>query len=357
MSDASSPRAGFDHGRRLERAREELARGGWAGFVLTAGPNLRYLTGIVAAPSERLLALVLPVSNLPLIVAPAFERDRIVAETAVPFEIATWGETEDPVAIAGRAVSGGGWLLDPLAPYAIAVRFEERGVRFRSAGPLCSALRRRKEGAEIETLRRAQELTRTALSWTGHRLAPGITEREVTREILRWFDEQGVDGWALVQFGAGSALPHGGAGERHLAEECAVLVDLGAVVDGYHADLTRSWWFGERPPERYAWVRSQVEEAQGRAAALAGPGAIAGELDREARRSLGSAGLAGHFVHRLGHGVGLEIHEDPFLVEGSRMVLAPGDVFTIEPGVYLPGEFGVRLEDVWLVAGEGAEKL
>ena len=341
----------------MERASEELARLGCGGLALTPGPNLRYFTGISAAPSERLLLLVLPVAGDITLVAPGFERERMQAQARVPLEIAGWAEAEDPFALALRLMDGGSWLLDPEAPFWIAARFAEMGVSFRSAGGLCATLRRRKDPRELELLSRAQSLTRSTLAAVPRRLATGITERELADEIVRSFRAGGADGWALVQFGEGSALPHADPGERRLVEDSAVLVDLGAVVEGYHGDMTRCWWYGARPRSPYGEVAGAVEQAQARAAALARPGVPAAHLDRAAREYLESRGLGRYFTHRLGHGVGLEIHEEPYLREGSDDVLQPGDVFTIEPGAYLPGRFGVRHEDVWIVGEEGGSRL
>ncbi|MFN2432980.1 MAG: M24 family metallopeptidase [Gemmatimonadota bacterium] len=359
-SDAAAEpprRSPIDRAARLARVGEALARTTARGLALTPGPNLRWLCGVRVEPSERLVLLVIPTGGEPVLLGPAFERDRLAGQAEIPLDVAPWSEREDALAVAARLLRGGEWLLDPLAPFAVAAGLEERGTRLRPAGELCAALRRGKDTAELERLGEAQRLTRETLAGVPRRLAPGITERELVEEILLAFRDAGEPGWALVQFGEGSALPHGEPGARALADNSPVLVDLGAVVDGYHADLTRAWWFGDRPRPRHGEVASAVERAQARAASLARPGVAARELDREARRSLEEDGLAHAFVHRLGHGVGLEIHEPPFLVEGNAAPLAPGDVFTIEPGAYLPGQFGVRHEDVWVLTREGAARL
>jgi Xaa-Pro aminopeptidase len=243
----------------------------------------------------------------------------------------------------------GSWLLDPSAPFGVAEELRARGAALASAGGLCAGLRSRKEPLEIEALARAQELARATLATLRSRLDPGTTEREAADWILASFTGAGAGGWALVQFAQGSAVPHGEPGGRRLGPETAVLVDLGAVVEGYHADFTRSWWHGTRRPARHADMAAAVEEAQAAAARIARPGTPAQELDRAARRILGVAGWAERFVHRLGHGVGLEIHEEPYLVEGNGRVLEAGQVVTLEPGAYLPAEFGVRHEDLWVV--------
>ncbi len=342
----------FDYAGRLERAREALAREGAAGMLLTPGANLRYASGLALEGSERLVALLVPVATEPLLVAPVFERERVEAGARIPLGVATWADGEDPFALVRRVLGAGSWLLDPNAPFWVAEGFRVKGVPMRSAGAVCSGFRRRKEPAELAAIAAAQDLTREILMALRTRLEAGVTEREIADWILESFALAGANGWAIVQFGEGSALPHGEPGGRSLGPETAVLVDLGAVVEGYHADLTRAWWHGEDRPARHAEVVAAVEGAQAVAARLARPGTPAQELDRAARRSLEAAGLATRFVHRLGHGLGLEIHEEPYLVEGNGLALEAGEVVTIEPGVYLPGEFGVRHEDVWVVGEE-----
>ncbi|MBA2565212.1 MAG: aminopeptidase P family protein [Gemmatimonadetes bacterium] len=345
------------NGARAARAREALERAGWKGLVLVPGPNLRYLTGLAIEPSERLTAAILPARGPGRLLAPAFEADRLAGGLEETLEIVPWPEHADPFAVAAGLIAEQGWLLDATAPFWIAEAFHDRGVRLRSAGALCAALRRRKDEAELDRISAAQRLTRETLVDVPGWLSPGVRERDVAERILAAFRAAGAPGWAIVQFGDRSALPHGRPGERRLTPESAVLVDLGAVRDGYHADLTRSWWFGSRPEGRYGEVASAVEQAQSRAAALARPGARAGDVDAAARRFLEQHGLAAYFVHRLGHGIGLEIHEPPFLVHGSEVLLEAGDVFTIEPGVYLPGQFGIRHEDVWVIREDGSERL
>jgi Xaa-Pro dipeptidase len=340
----------FDYAGRLARAREALARAGAAGLLLVPGANLRYATGLAITPSERLVALLVPAAGEPVLVAPAFERERVEGGIGVPLDLATWADGEDPFALARRALGTGRWLLDPSAPFHVAEELRGRGASLESAGGVCAGLRSRKEPPEIEALARAQELTRETLATLGSRLEPGVSECQAADWILASFASAGAGGWAIVQFGEGSAVPHGEPGGRRLAPEAAVLVDVGAVVEGYHADFTRSWWHGARRPARHAEMAAAVEEAQAAAARIARPDTPAQELDRAARDVLERAGWADRFVHRLGHGVGLEIHEEPYLVEGNDGLLQAGQVVTIEPGAYLAGEFGVRHEDLWVVA-------
>ncbi|HEY7462388.1 MAG TPA: Xaa-Pro peptidase family protein [Gemmatimonadota bacterium] len=354
---SASPTTSFDYAGRIERAREALARRGAAGLALTPGPNLRYLTGVAAGPSERLLLLLAPAQGPRILIAPAFEGERLAGEARVELELDLWDEGQDPFARAAGRISSGAWLIGPETPFGVAARLQERGARLLSGEDLLGALRRRKDAEEIDGLARAQALTRQALDHARRSLETGVCERELAAEIVRWLTAAGAGGWALVQFGEGSALPHGAAGSRLLERESAVLVDLGAIVEGYHGDLTRSWWHGERAAAAYLEAQRAVEEAHARAAALARPGARAGDLDRAAREHLAAGDLARWFTHRLGHGIGLEIHEPPYLVGESAVTLEAGDVFTIEPGVYLPGRFGVRHEDVYALVGDGFRRL
>jgi Xaa-Pro aminopeptidase len=357
MTSASPATLAFDHAGRLERAREALVRRGAAGLALTPGPNLRYLTGVAAGASERLLLLLARAQGPRILIAPAFEGERLAKEARVELELDLWDEGDDPFARAAGRISSGTWLIGPETPFGVAARLQERGARLLSGEDLLSVLRRRKDAEEIDSLARAQALTRRALEHARRSLETGVGERELAAETVRWLAAAGADGWALVQFGERSALPHGAAGSRRLERESAVLVDLGAIVEGYHGDLTRSWWHGEQPAAGYLEAQRAVEEAHERAAALARPGARAGDLDRAAREHLAARDLARWFTHRLGHGVGLDIHEPPYLVGGSPVSLEAGDVFTIEPGVYLPGRFGVRHEDVYAIVEGGFRRL
>jgi Xaa-Pro dipeptidase len=340
---------GFDHPGRLARTRAAIEAEGAAGVVLVPGPNLRWLSGVAAGAGERLLALAVRAAGAPVLLAPAFERELVERELSIAADLRPWRDGEDPFAAARGVLGSGEWLLDPHAPFRVAERLRAAGVVLRSAERLCARLRGVKDRAELDVLRRAQRLTLEVLAAVRAGLEPGRSEREVADGIAASFRERGADGWALVQFGESSAVPHAEPGERRLREEDAVLVDLGAVVDGYHADLTRSWWHGDGRPAEHARVARAVEGAQAAAADAARAGAPAGDVDRAARSALAAEGLAGRFTHRLGHGLGLEIHEDPYLVEGSVEPLEAGQVVTIEPGAYLPERWGVRHEDAFVV--------
>lgn len=350
---------------RRDRARAELERRGRDGALVTPGVNFEYLTGVALDRSERLTCLGLPAAGDPWIVCPAFEAERL-GEACPGIDLVTWEETADPfAALADRLGRGGMWAFEPTTWYHDAARIEAAaaGTRFGDGAETFETLRRAKDAAEIAALQRA-----IAAAWGVHdailpRLAVGCTEREVEGWIAEEFSVRGYEAWSLVQFGPGSAIPHGHPSDRALARGQAVLLDWGGWGGGFSADLTRTtWWDGEpipladAPPDFRA-VGEVVQAAQRAALGLAGPGVACGDVDEAARSVIREAGWGERFTHRLGHGLGREIHEAPYLVAGSRVPLAPGDVVTVEPGVYLPGKFGYRWEDDVNVTEDGIEVL
>ena len=350
---------------RRERTREEIARRGWDGALVTPSVNFEYLTGAAVDRSERLTCVGLPASGEPWVVCPAFEAERLGA--AVPgAELVLWEETDDPFAVVARMLDGRGiWAFEPTTWVHDAARIESAaaGVRFVDGGDAFETLRRAKDAGEIAALRRAIDA-----AWQVHdavvpRLAVGITEKDVEGWIADEFAARGYEAWSLVQFGPGSAIPHGHPSDRALERGQAVLLDWGGWGEGVTADLTRTtWWDGEPipladAPSDFRHVGEVVQAAQRAALELAAPGVACGDVDEAARGVIRAAGWGERFTHRLGHGLGHEIHEPPYLLAGSRVPLAPGDVVTVEPGVYLPGKFGFRWEDDVLVTAEGIDVL
>lgn len=350
---------------RLARAREELAARGWRGFVATPSVNFTYLTGLTIERTERLVCLGVPVDGAAWIVCPAFEADRI-AEACPEADLLAWDETTDPFPLAAARMAGdGGWAVEPTTAYHDACRLGATlsGPRLVDGAALFERLRRPKDAEEQELLRRA-----VAVAWEVHdevlpTLAHGDTESGVAARVDRAFAERGCDGWSLIQFGAGSAFPHGEPGACALDRPQAVLIDWGGWRDGFTADLTRTyWWDGgiasaEAAPAGFRATLDVVRAAQRAGLQALAPGAVCGDVDEAARAVIREAGWGTLFLHRLGHGLGREIHEPPYLVAGSLDVLAPGDVVTVEPGVYHPGRFGVRWEDDVLVLEDGIEVL
>jgi Xaa-Pro aminopeptidase len=351
---------------RIERARAEAAARGWGGILATPSVNFTYLTGLALDRSERLTCLAIPRSGDPWVVCPSFEEERIGG--GVPgIRVVTWREDEDPFAVLVREVAAhpGTWALEPTTAYHDAARLAAAapGLWLADGAAVFEKLRRAKDPEEVAALRRAASAAWEVYDAVVASLAEGVTELEVEQRMLKLFAERGFAGWALVQFGPGAAIPHGHAGARALERGMAVLLDWGGWKDGFTADLTRTvWWDGgvvgeQDLPEEFRQVLHTVQAAQQAGLAAARPGALCGDVDRAARSVIEAAGWGEYFTHRLGHGLGREIHEAPYLVAGSKVPLAPGDVVTVEPGIYLPGKWGVRWEDDVLVTEDGIDVL
>jgi Xaa-Pro dipeptidase len=349
--------------RRLARAQDELAARGWAVLLATPSANYQYLAGDNPGRSERLIALLVPASGAPVVVGPAFEVERLRRHGAVA-DVRGWEEQEDPYRLVRDTVRSlvpapGVLALEPSTTYETYRRLADAlpAWRFVDAAPLTERLRLVKSAEEVALIRRAIAITQAAMAATFAQLAAGMTERDVARVLAREMQQRGAEGGGLVQFGPASALPHGGPAATPLARETAVLIDCGCRVAGYTSDITRTVWFGDHPPEEFRRVFAVVHDAQSAALRLGRPGLPCQALDRAARRVIADAGYARFFTHRLGHGIGLEGHEPPYLVEGNAMPLEPGMVFTIEPGIYQPGRFGVRIEDDCLMTEAGVALL
>ena len=336
--------------RRIETIRARLSTLGADGLYATPSANLYYLTGIDFHRSERLTALLVFQGSEPVVICPAFEADRLRGMSAVE-RIVTWEETEDPFTKAASLFGGsrGTLAVEPSTAYEdverlVAARPEWKPI---SAGPLFAALRMVKSPEEIEAIRQAIAVAVPRLARAFAALKPGCRETEISALL---------GGENVVQFGSSSALPHGASGERTLQRNEAVLIDAWDKPAGYYYDITRSTYFGE-PTEEYRRIWSIVLEAQGAAIDRAAPGVPCFEVDAAARRVIEKAGYGEHFTHRLGHGLGIDVHEPPYMVGHNRTVLEPGMTFTSEPGIYLLGKFGVRIEDDILCTERGAESL
>ncbi len=315
---------------------------------ITRPVSIGYLTGFHAEPHERLMALAIRRDDATLIV-PALEAQK-ANQHAANAGIVSWRDGEDPYALVSRALVGMaevGVEKDHLSLHAAEVITSRTGVsELVDVGSEIRRLRLLKHEGEIEKLARAAAITdaagEAALSW----IRAGQTEIEVALKIGAMIGELGgaLAFDSLVQSGPNSALPHLGPSSRKLAAGDLVLLDFGADVDGYKADTTRMAVVGE-PGRRHREMHQVVLEAHDAAIEAVRPGATTGDVDAAARRVIEAAGYGEHFFHRVGHGLGLEAHEDPSLDPGSQTVLEPGMVFTIEPGIYIPGFGGVRIED------------
>src|SRR5881296_1766710 len=352
--------------RRLARAQQELQARKTDLLIATPGTNYEYLAGYNPGRSERLIALLLPVAGPPAIVCPSFEVERIRRHGVIT-ELHGWEEQEDPHALVRDTVhrlspgSGGGTIaLESSTAYQTFLRLGRAlpGWKFVDAAPVTERLRVIKSPEEVALLRRAIAITQDAMAATFAQLAVGTTEVEVAHALSREMEQRGAPGGGLVQFGPSSALPHGGPAGPKLERETVVLIDCGCRVTGYESDITRTIWFGDSPPAEFKKVFNLVHDAQTAAIELGRPlYTPCQEMDRAARKVISDGGYGRSFTHRLGHGLGMDGHEVPYLVEGNETRLEPGMVFTVEPGIYQLGRFGVRIEDDCLMTDQGVEVL
>ena len=351
--------------RRLDRARAELKARGLDLLIATPSTNYEYLTGYNPGRSERLIALLLPVAGVPAVVCPAFEVERIKRHSVIT-ELHGWEEQEDPHALVRETVlrlrpgSGRGSIaLESSTTYQTFLRLGRAlpGWKIVDAAPVTERLRVIKSPEEVALLRRAIAITQDAMAATFAQLAVGATEVQVAQTLSREMEQRGAPGGGLVQFGPSSALPHGGPGGPKLEREMVVLIDCGCRVGGYTSDITRTIWFGDRPSDEFRTVFNVVHDAQTAAMELGRPGTPCEAMDRAARKVITAAGHGPFFTHRLGHGLGMDGHEPQYLVEGNKNRLEPGMVFTIEPGIYQLGKFGVRIEDDCVMTENGVEVL
>ena len=348
--------------RRIQRLRLEMGERERDLVVAEPGTNFRYFAGYDPGRSERLILLMIPATGEPAIVCPSFEVERVRRSSMIA-DIRGWEEHQDP----WRLVRGAGAEMKPRrrrghvaveasTRYGMTLRLADAlgGYALHDATDLLEPIRMIKTPEELALIRRAIGITEASIAATFGQLAAGMTERDVARLLSREIQTRGAAGGGLVQFGPSSALPHGGPGGTPLAPETVVLIDAGSSVNGYTSDVTRTTWFGTTPSDEFRRVFNLVHDAQTAAMELARPYQThCQDLDRAARQRIAAAGFGAFFTHRLGHGMGMDGHEPPYLVEGNDRRLEPGMVFTIEPGIYQPGKFGVRIEDDCVVTADG----
>jgi len=347
---------------RLSRLRERMQAQGIAAILLGPTESLRYFTGLVWHLSERLLGALVTDDKL-IYIVPGFERSRVETLPHLPGEIAVWEEEESPAALVSLLVGPSGKLaLDEALPLAFYHAFTEQmgAARLIDGGPLIRVLRAIKSPAEIALIQYAMGITLNIHRKVRDTLAPGTAASDVVRFIDQQHRAAGADGgstFCIVSFGEATALPHGADGEQILQVGDVILVDTGCRLDGYHSDLTRTYMLDEGNGEfERAWaVEREGQQVVFDAAKLRAP---CESLDAAARNSFARHGLGPDYrlpglPHRAGHGLGLEIHEAPYIVRGNKTPLAPGMCFSNEPMIVFPGTFGVRLEDHIYMAEDG----
>ena len=361
---------------RLAAARDGLAARGAAALLLGIGSDLRYLTGYGAHPTERLTMLVLPARGAAALIAPRLEAMKAAASpagAAGDVAVVSWDETDDPHAIvAGRvraalgAAPAGRLLVDAglWAMHVLAVQRSLPGWSVGLASEVTRELRIVKGPDEIERLRAAAHAADRVIDQVTHGRLVGRTEAEVSREIGERLVAGGhqVAAFAIVASGPNSASPHHLAGLRAIRPGEPVVLDIGGTLDAYCSDTTRTVWVtggdaAKAPTDEFRKVYELVRAANAAATVAVRPGVACEGLDGVARRIIREGSYGDAFIHRLGHGIGLDGHEDPYLVADSAETLRPGMAFSIEPGIYLEGRFGVRIEDIVVCGVDGPDVL
>ena len=349
-----------DLARRLSAAARGALDSGLDALLVTPGPDLRYLAGYDAVPLERLTCLVVRPDADPVLVAPTLERPAAVASPIgeLGITIRTWGETDDPFALVADIVGSArvvGVDDHMWAAKVLALREAMPAVEQRLAGEVLYALRMRKSADEVHALALAGAAIDRVHAEVPGLLRPGRTEREVGREIAELIVAEGhasVD-FVIVASGPNGASPHHEVSDRVLERGDAVVVDIGGTMpDGYCSDETRTYALGD-PGTEYLEAYAALLSAQEAAVAGVRPGVSCEGIDTLAREALIEAGLGEFFIHRTGHGIGLETHEEPYIVTGNSLPLQPGMTFSVEPGFYIPGRFGARIEDIVACGEEG----
>ena len=344
-----------------------MAANGLDAIVVGPGSSLRYFTGAEWGLSERFLGLVLGRSGDPVWVTPAFEEDRARQQIRLGTDVRAWQEDESPYALVAAALKEKGGAagrvgIEETLPFAFSdgVATAAPAARLVPATPVTAGCRMVKDAHELALMRRACLLTLTAYRAVFASLREGLSVGQVSAWVAAAHRRLGARGGALVLFGSDAAFPHGTAEPRPLRAGDVVLVDGGCRVHGYESDITRTGVFGAAPTQRQRRVWDLVRRAQQAAFDAARPGVECQAVDAAARRVIEDGGFGPgyrYLTHRLGHGIGLDGHEWPYMVRGNATKLQAGMTFTDEPGIYIPGELGIRHEDTVVVTENGCENL
>jgi Xaa-Pro aminopeptidase len=353
--------------KRLARIRASMQNAGVDACLLSLGADLPWCSGYEAMPLERPTVLVLPVDEQATLVVPALEAPRVATDERL-FSLRTWSEAEDPNSIvAGLLGKRRSLAISDRAHAALLLALQQHlpNASWQKASLITGSLRAVKDPAELAALAaagRAADAVSTALLAGEIRLI-GRTEAEVAQEITDRLIAEGHDKvtFAIVGSGPNAASPHHHPGNRVIAKSETVVCDFGGTFHlggdiGYCSDTTRTVVTGT-PPHEVAIAYDALEKAQARAVATVAPGIACEDIDRAGRDIIASAGFGANFTHRIGHGIGVEEHEDPYIIGGNADLLVPGNVFSVEPGIYVQGHFGARIEDIVAVSEKGVVSL
>lgn len=348
----------FDFAGRVNRLQGQMAESGVDVTLLSIGADLPYFTGYEAMPSERLTVLVVPATGEPSLFLPELEAPRVEPGA---FEVTAWGETEDPVALASALAEPSRVAVGDHMWSVFLTRFQKVWTRaeWLPASDLTRTLRIRKDQAETELLREAAHgVDRVMARIPGEVGFAGRTESDVARDLADLTVEEGHDqaAFTIVASGENGASPHHHPGERMMGDGDMVVCDFGGRRGGYFSDSTRTFIVGT-PTQHQVEVHSVVAAANEAGRGAVAPGVRCEEIDRAVRAVIVEAGYGDYFIHRTGHGIGLEVHEHPYMVEGNDLPLEAGMTFSVEPGIYLPGQFGVRIEDIVVCTADGGDSL
>ncbi len=347
---------------RMHRAAEEAAAQGVDALVVAPSPDLAYLTGYDPMPLERATLLVLRAGRAPAMLVPELERPLAAASPAgASLELIGWIDGVDPYEKAATLLPRKGQVAvgDRVwASHLLGLQGAAPGASFAPASPVIGRLRAVKDDYELDSLRRAARGADEAFREICMTTFLGRREDQIAADLADLLVHNGHTRaeFTIVASGPNAASPHHEPGERTIGPRDAIVMDFGGELAGYYSDTTRTVVVGE-PPPGFQGVYETVREAQTAACEAVAPGVEAQQIDRVARRIIEEAGFGERFIHRTGHGIGLEVHEPPYLVEGNDWRLEPGTTFSVEPGIYLEGEFGVRIEDIVAVTADGVERL
>jgi len=364
MANQARPITREEYLQRQEMARRYMREAGLDAIFLTGGSSLHYFTGIQWGVSERLFAMVFPAQGEPAYVSPAFEKGRALEQIKFGNDVRTWEEHESPYALTAsilkdRGITAGKIGIEETVRFAFAdgVAKAAPALAITSADPVTARCRRVKSAHEVELLRLANQITLKSYEIALKSLREGMTHHELAGKVAAAHQQLGASGGALVLFGPNSALPHGTVAPQKLREGDIVLIDGGCRVEGYESDITRTTVLG-KPSDRQRQVWDIVKRAQAAALKAAKSGNACEDVDAAARKVISDAGFGPdykYFTHRVGHGIGVDGHEWTYLVRGNKTRLEAGMTFSDEPGIYIPGEFGIRLEDCMVITENGGD--